>query len=247
MSILKGLVRKSNVKANFIEGTVLGVLLTTLSYVVALTFGWVDSVNSLEAFAVFTSYLCTYLCVRERRINYLVGVVTTAAYCALFLQSGLLASALLNAYLVPTLAYGWFRWRKDSITRPVQHVKAKTIPIYVAVTAAFYAGAVMLTNAFGGSFAAPDAAILIGTILAQFLLDNKKIETWYVWAVVNVFAIYTYAAAGLALAAFQFVFFLANTVYGYFMWNRSMRNDKSLRSDDGVAAHQGPLALATVQ
>ena len=76
-----------------------------------------------------------------------------------------------------------------------------------------------------------DAMILAGTILAQFLLDNKKLENWAVWAVVNVFAIYTYATAGLALAAFQYVFFLANTVYGYIIWRRS-----KLASDQAATA-----------
>ena len=65
--------------------------------------------------------------------------------------------------------------------------------------------------------------VLAGTLLAQFLLDNKKLENWIVWAVVNVFAIYTYATSGLPLVAFQYVFFLANTAYGYVSWRRSWR------------------------
>ena len=70
-----------------------------------------------------------------------------------------------------------------------------------------------------------DSTILAGTILAQFLLDNKKLQTWIVWAIVNVFAIYTYFTAGLSLVAFQYVFFLANTMYGYAMWKRGMNNE----------------------
>lgn len=231
---------------NVLEGTAIGAFLTALSYLVAFQFGWVDSVNYLEAFAVFTSYVCTYLCVKERRINYPIGVVTTAAYCVLFLQADLLASALLNAYLVPTLVYGWFRWKSDAETRPVMHVAGRMIPVYLLVTAAFYAGAVAVVTAFGGSFAAPDAAILIGTILAQFLLDNKKYETWFVWMGVNVAAIYVYANAGLALAAFQYVFFLANTFYGLYEWNRSMNSDR-IRPTNSVAAYEGAPALSAVR
>lgn len=237
---------RTGARKNFLEGVGLGVVLTTLSYIVALNVGWVTEVNYLEAFAVFTSYLCTYLCVRERRINYPVGVVTTAAYCALFIQYDLLASAVLNAYLVPTLIYGWFRWGKDTVTRPVQHVRAKMIPVYLLVTAAVGGGAIAINTALGGAFVLADTSILVLTILAQFLLDNKKYETWFVWMAVNVLAIYVYANAGLALAAFQYVFFLANTLYGLYMWNRSMKNEQSLRSNDSATAHQGPLALATV-
>jgi nicotinamide mononucleotide transporter len=55
------------------------------------------------------------------------------------------------------------------------------------------------------------------------MLDNKKLENWHVWALVNIFAIYTYFSAGLALAGFQYIFFLANTVYGYYAWKRGMQ------------------------
>jgi nicotinamide mononucleotide transporter len=115
------------------------------------------------------------------------------------------------------------------------------------IAIAGYGGAALLSSAFGGSMAWTDSMILAGTILAQFLLDNKKIENWIVWAVVNLFAIYTYWTIGLQLVAFQYVFFLANTVYGYLIWNRSMHNGQSLRSDDGDAADHGPLAVDPIR
>lgn len=232
---------------NIIQGTVLAVVLTLLSYAVGLQFEWLDTVNYLEAFAVFTSYLCTYLCVKERRLNYPIGAVSTAAYAVLFFQSGLVASAALNLYLVPTLVYGWFRWNKDEVTRPVQHVSLKMVPLYLLVTAAFFTGGFFLLTAFGTTLPLMDMGILALTMLAQFLLDNKKIETWFVWVLINVLAIYTYATAGLALVAFQYVFFLLNTAYGWFEWNRSMRNEQtSIRATDSDAAYQGPLAIGAV-
>ena len=208
-------------KRDLWESALVGVVLTSLSYLVGLLAGWVTSLNWLEVFAVFTSYSCTYLCVKERRINYPIGAISSAAYAILFIQSGLLSSAILNVYLVPTLIYGWLRWRRDARTRPVTHVSLKMLPVYLLVAGLGYAGAALISQTFGGAMAWTDAMILAGTILAQFLLDNKKLENWAVWAIVNVFAIYTYATAGLALAAFQYVFFLANTVYGYLIWRRS--------------------------
>lgn len=223
MSISINMPYRSTVKRNVIEGTILGTVLTAISYLVATGFGWIDSVNYLEAFAVFTSYLCTYLCVMERRLNYPVGVVTTIAYCILFYQWGLFASMVVNAYLSLALIYGWFRWRADSNTRPVTFVAFKWIPVYILVVGASYAGIILINSHFGGTMVWTDSVILVGTILAQFLLDNKKIETWAIWAIVNVFAIYTYFTAGLPLAAFQYVFFLANTMYGAYMWNVSRK------------------------
>lgn len=212
------------------ESAFVGVALTALSYLVGLLAGWVTTLNWLEVFAVFTSYASTYLCVKERRANYPIGAISTAAYAILFVQSGLLSSAILNIYLTPTLLYGWLRWRKDTHTRPITHVAMKWIPVYLLVAGLGYAGAALISQRLGGAMAWTDAMILAGTILAQFLLDNKKLENWAVWAIVNIFAIYTYATAGLALAAFQYVFFLANTVYGYLIWRRSKRETDTARA-----------------
>jgi nicotinamide riboside transporter PnuC len=44
-----------------------------------------------------------------------------------------------------------------------------------------------------------------------------------VWIVTNVFAIYTYFNAGLSLAGFQYIFFLLNAFYGWYMWHLSKR------------------------
>lgn len=230
------------------ESTAIGIVLTGISYIVGLLLGWVtfESLNWLEVFAVFTSYCCTYLCVKERRINYPIGALSSGAYALLFFQSGLMASAILNIYLVPTLVYGWIRWRKDTNTRPVTHVTNRMISVYIAIALIGYGGAVAIGHLLGGSMAWTDSVILAGTILAQFLLDNKKLENWIVWAIVNVFAIYTYTSSGLPLVAFQYIFFLANTVYGYISWKRSMQHE-SLRANDGDAANNRTPATIAVR
>jgi len=92
-----------------------------------------------------------------------------------------------------------------------------------------------------------DSLILAGTILAQFLLDNKKLENWAIWAIVNVLAIYTYLSTGLILVAFQYVFFLLNTVYGFVLWKGSMNHEQIIRSDDSNAADNRALAIDTVR
>lgn len=215
--------KAQSLKTHMIQGTALGVVLTGLSYLVGFEMGWVQTLNWLEVFAVFTSYVCTFLCVVERRSNYPIGAVSNAAYALLFFQFGLYASAITTGYLTFALAYGWFRWKSDKNTRPVTFVQPKWIPVYILSTAAFYGVALWLVTLAGGVLAPTDTMILIGTMLAQFLLDNKKIETWGVWAIVNVFAIYTYATAGLPLVAFQYIFFLANVFYGAYMWRVSQK------------------------
>ena len=240
----------NTLKNNILEGVVIGVVFTGLSYLLGVSFGWIDNVNWLEAFAVFTSYICTWLCVRERRWNYPVGALSTAAYAVVFWQMDLYASAALNAYLVPTLLYGWHRWRNDDNTRPVSRVEPKWIPVYLAVTAATYGAVLLIINAFDAKLALTDSVILVGSILAQFLLDNKKLSTWSVWAVVNVLAIYTYFNADLTLAGFQYITFLLNTGVGYIVWKNSMNrnnDDPSLYINDMSTPNPGAPTINSIQ
>jgi len=195
-------------------------LLTGGSYVLAAALGWITEVNPIEAFAVYTSYACTWLCIQQRRFNYPIGAMSTAAYCVLFWQQDLVASAALNAYLTPSLLYGWIRWRADAETRPVTRLERRRLPVYLGVTVMAYVGAVAVAGALGGTFAAADSVILVGSILAQFLLDNKKLETWIVWFAVDVVAIWLYVSSGLAIAGLQYVLFLATAVLGFRAWRR---------------------------
>lgn len=212
---------------NFI-GITLAACLTGISYLVGVQNGWITAVNWWEVFAVFTSFVCTYLCVMQSRTNYIWGVITTAAWSYVFYEIGLYGSMALNLYLVPTLAWGWFRWGKDTNTRPVAFVEPRWWFAYLGLTVIVWYAMSQVSAYFGGTLTYADSLILAASILAQFLLDQKKIETWAVWILVNVVAIQTYMEAGLTLTAFQYVFFLANAFYGAAMWGFSMRKKSAV-------------------
>lgn len=230
MSFLVNSTRETPATRNVVESVIIGVVLTALSYLVGLYAGWPLTQGWLlwlEVFAVFTSYSCTYLCYRERRLQYPIGAVSTAAYAYLFYSFGLSASAVLNAWLILQLVYGWFRWRSDREARLVTFVGLKWWPAYLIGSVLFFLGGYWLDTALGGSFAVTDVLILTGSILAQFLLDNKKWENWVVWFAVDVLAIYEYYTSHLYLVGFQYVFFLLGTVYGAYTWWRSIQDAKA--------------------
>ena len=213
-------------KKYIIESIVLAIVLTALSYVVGLQAGWITELNWLEVFAVFTSYSCTWLCTRQSRWNYPVGVVTTAAYSLLFWQWGMTALAIFNIYLVVSLAYGWFRWGADTKTRRVTRIPKVWYTAYgvvgLAILALFlYAN--QLFNPTGITELNPiDVGLAVASGVAQLMLDNKKLENWTVWALINIVSIPFFMYSGLTLVAFQYVFFLANTVIGHVQWKRTM-------------------------
>lgn len=212
------------IKNVYKQALVISIGLTVLSFLSGTALGWltIDEINWIEVLAVATSYYCTWLSYHQKRWYYGVAVITTALYVVVFLQSNLIASAILNIYLVPTVLFGFFRWGKDDNPKPVQRLRWKLLPIYALVVGAFYTGAVLITDFLGGAMAPLDSFILVGTILAQFLLDNKVLSNWFVWIAVNIVSIYVYFSSGLFFAGTQYILFLIGAVYAYFQWKRTM-------------------------
>lgn len=209
-----------------IESIALAIVLTALSYVVGLQAGWITELNWLEVFAVATSYSCTWLCTRQSRWNYPIGVITTAAYSVLFYQWGMVALALFNLYLVFSLIYGWFRWGSDDNTRPVTRIPLRWYTGYGAIGLAIlglFLAANLLFNPTGISELNPiDVGLAVASGVAQLMLDNKKLENWTLWAIIDIVSIPFFIYSGLTFVAFQYVFFLANTVIGHKQWRKTM-------------------------
>lgn len=210
-------------KNSIVQSIAISVALTGLSYVIGFAAGWESHLNWLEVFSVFTSYASTYLCVVQKRFNYVFGAVSSLAYSLLFFQSHLIASGALNFYLAFYLIYGWIRWRKDSNTRPVTRVSLKMWPVYLGIAGLAGLVGYYVVTGLGGKSAVFDTSIMIMTILAQILLDNKKLENWAVWFVMDVIATYVYFKTGLMLVGVQYILFTLNTVFGAVMWYRSTK------------------------
>lgn len=207
---------------DFLVSLALAAVLTGISYGLGIQMEWITAVNWLEVAAVFTSYSCTYLCVRESHWNFPMGIISVTLLGVLFYSVKLYSSMILSLYLIPVLIAGWFAWTKLDGKLVIQRSQPQIMVPAALLAVGTYFLVVWITSLFGGTLTQFDSAILVLSILAQYLLTAKVIETWMVWACVNVVAIYTYYMAGTYMVAMQYVFFLANTAYGYHCWKRSI-------------------------
>lgn len=203
------------------EALIIATVLTA-ALALAQVFATTTPLNAFETAAVWFSFGSTWLCTRQVRFNYVFAVAATSLLVYTFWQADLYGSMALNLYLIPTVIYGWFVWGRDTKTRPVEHVRPRNLALYAFFTAATWLGAYFLITALGGEMVALDGWLLVGTVLAQFLMDRKKLENWLVWAAVNVVSIYVYFETGLPLLAAQFALFLANSIYAWFQWRKTM-------------------------
>lgn len=200
-----------------------GNIATIVSTVIGVAMG-ADQPSILELLAVYTSFGSTFLFVLQRRQCYLWGAVSTLLYAELFRRYQLPASGAVQVYLLGALGYGYWRWGPDGNTKRVTWVDSpQTWLLYAIATGVAWTGASFISRLLGSPLSFWDGSILAISILAQWLLDNKKIETWMVWLCLNAIAIPLYWEAGLSLVTVQYVFFAINALWGLYEWGKSMR------------------------
>jgi len=211
---------------------VVATVLTAISYGVGVHWGFIDHLDWLEIFSVWTSYSCTYLCVVQSRLNYPIGAVSVAALGVLFWKAGLYSSMALQIYLFPIMLYGWWRWGPDKVTRPVSRLGFnRWLAGYTGIVVMAYIVTYFTTTYFGGVATAMDSSLLVGSVLGQFLLDNKKIENWWVWILVDIVSVYEYWTQGLIVVAIQMGLFILNALWGLYEWRKSEKADEAWEKD----------------
>ena len=89
------IVRLNRSQRSLVQAAVLAVTITAALVAAQLVFT-ADPVNWLEVAAVGFSFACTWLCVKQVRFNYVLGVISTALLSVVFWQAGLLGSMALN-------------------------------------------------------------------------------------------------------------------------------------------------------
>lgn len=199
--------------------------LTSVCVLIAYFKGQTLSANTITG--MYLSFLCMCLVVAQSRLNFLFGGL---AACSLawtaYVESGEMGLALVRLYMLPFIAYGFWRWGRDDNTRPVTSIQLQWIPAYAVVTFAFYWASVVTLEQTTTHVSQVTGAILMTSFLAQAFLVEKKIEAWIVWFFINLLALYVFAQVNDSVMAFQFAIYLTSNVIGYWYWSLSSHKNK---------------------
>lgn len=182
--------------------------------------------DPLEIAATALTLVCVILAVKRNLWQFPFGIVGTALGFFVFWNASLYSSAVMQPFFIAVQAYGWWFWLKgEKGHRPqIKSTNPWWVVGFCAVALAVSAGAAFLLDQFSDAeMAYLDAAIFGLSIVAQLLLDRKRIENWPVWAVINVISVVVYGSQGLWLYTALYAFFFFNAFWGWWEWRREMR------------------------
>lgn len=185
-------------------------------------------VTMLEWIATLAGIICVLLVVRRSLWNYPFATVSVALFAIVFRDAKLYSDALLQLFFIVINLYGWWSWSRSRATAGEVVVERLTPIEQVAALS----GMIGLTLAWGAAMAAHtdaaypyiDGAVAMLSVGAQILQALRRLESWFVWIVVDVIAIPLFASKGLYAAAGLYVVYLGLSVWGLRDWQRALRN-----------------------
>jgi len=177
-----------------------------------------------EVSAVFFSLLYVIYAAKNHAICWVFGIIGCAfwAYCAFFLYDLWLDAGLQVLYIGISFL-GIYRWLygKEKSELPITKWSFKTHLglIIGGVFLSVLAG--MLFKEYTPAAATyPDAFTTVFSIIATFMVIQRKLENWIYWMVIDAVYVFLYAARGGWLFSVLFVLYLGMAVYGYFNWRK---------------------------
>ncbi len=195
---------------------------------------WGAPVTRLELLA-FVLALAMVLCnIRVNPWGWPLAIISSLLYFGLFWNSRLYGDGGLQIFFAAIAAWGWWQWLRgtepDGRVLQVRHLGARGRWLATAALAiAWPATGSFLANATDTDVPWWDAFPTAASVIGQWLLGRKYVETWPTWVVVNVVSVALFAYKGLWLTTLLYTVFLALSFVGWRAWRRIVRGAAQAR------------------
>lgn len=176
----------------------------------------------LELAAVLLGFGYIALAIRQRRLCWLAGGLSTALYILVFLDVRLYLQSALQVLYVSLAIYGWREWGRDAPAAVGLVVRRWTAIRHLSAIGAV-AAATMLTAPMLAAWtdsASPwaDALGTWASVAATWMMVRKVAANWIWWIFVDSGLAWLYATQGLVFTAVLFIAFALLAGAGWWSW-----------------------------
>lgn len=186
---------------------------------------WNYEVTILEFGSVIASILAIWLGILGTRWAWPFWILGSALYGWLFLEYDLLASAALQLIFIAAAIWGWFGWGAKGAQPKLLSNKNRTYWLFFAMIA--WAGLNPLLKELGAVATYLDSFIFVGSLVAQILMVQQRIDAWVIWIAVDVVGTIHYARQELYFTALFYAILVIMAAQGWFRWLKM--NQKALK------------------
>lgn len=191
----------------------------------------------LEFFGTLSGAIAVLLSARGNLFSWPLGIINVALTFFLFFQVQLYPDMFLQVFFLITNLIGWWRWAnpkageedlKNQLKISWANTRERFLMLATGISGTLVFGllAAQLHHWFPTFFVQPsalpfaDSFITVVSILATFLMINKKIECWILWIVVDMLATAVYFSRDLRLYSLLYLVYCFMALYGLIYWIR---------------------------
>lgn len=182
--------------------------------------------RTIEIIAVVFGIVSVYLNARQNVMGWATGLVNVALYTYLFCKGQLFGLMALQVFFFVISLYGWYQWLRGGETKSGLPVTRIPVRLGLGLTALAVIGSLglgaALDNYTPGQQPYLDSSISVVSMVGQWMMARKYLETWWVWIGVNTASVPFFVFRGEYPTAIQYAVFWGLAVSGLVQWRRSL-------------------------
>lgn len=181
--------------------------------------------NWIEIAATIFGVACVWLTIRQNIWCWPTGLVQVVLYIFVFYHAKLYSDLILHVIYVVLQFWGWYNWLyggKNKTHLKVTKIPSRNLIVWVILGLCITGGwGYIMANYTDAAVPYWDGFIAVMSLIAQWLLTKKKLESWYFWIAVDVVAIGVYLYKHLYFTTGLYTIFLVLAILGLLEWKKS--------------------------
>lgn len=180
----------------------------------------------IEVCGTLTGFLYLGFSIRQHFLTWPVGLLNALFYVVVFFTSKIYADMALQFYYVAISIYGWWCWLHGSATGHSLEVTRTAHSLWLKLMLAsillFIVISFVLVRYTDSPVPYWDALTTALSIVATWMLAQKKIEHWLLWVLVDAISIGLFIVKELYPTTLLFLVYTILAIYGYFEWRKEL-------------------------
>jgi nicotinamide mononucleotide transporter len=202
---------------------------------------WDYPMSYLEFFGAGSGAVAVWLSARAHVWSWPIGAASVLLFFFLFYQIQLYPDMFLQIFFFVTNLQGWWRWTHPKQGEADQHQELRISRIPTRQLVIWTLSGVVATLVLGtfasnlhewfpllfskpSAFPYLDSFTTVMSVVATFLMIEKRVECWYVWLLVDVILTYMYFVKGVKLIGIEYFVFCFIAALGAWNWTKEYRN-----------------------
>ncbi len=165
---------------------------------------------------------CVWLTAKDNILCWPTGIAGSLLYLYIFYHARLYSDVLLQLYFLVTGIYGWYNWIHGGAGDTALKVTRLTLPAMAGWSAVIIIGTLLLGTIMKKRTKAAipygDASITVLSLVAQYLLTAKVLESWALWIATDAIATVVYARRRLYLTSGLYAILFVLACKGLWEW-----------------------------